>query len=165
MSAHTEVLTEHLPSQETRATWLHAFRQTGDYPDATEFSGKWMMFYHAALIDQYWLKIKAACEQGYLGSQVKVTTARGAQMPLPRADHSTDRALLMHVLGLQKPEPPRDRAHVICVYTYDYTDIIDVMGIRETLRELGIRRKITYKSNADTRAGRYGADYTPIYRA
>ena len=156
-----QAVLEVLPSQETRATWLYAFRQTGDYPDSTEFSGKWLVWFHAPLIDGYWQKIKDACEQGYLGNQVKVLTLRGVQTPLPR----TNRDALMGVLGLQKPDPASARAHVICVYTYDWSDIIDVMGIRGELRNLGIRRKIAYKADADTRARRYGTDYTPIYRA
>lgn len=43
----------------------------------------------------------------------------------------------------------------MCVYTYDWTDEEDVMRVREELRKLGITRKIPYKSDEDTLAGRY----------
>jgi len=155
------VLTEGLPSQETRATWLHAFRQTGDYPDSTEFSGKWLVWYHVTRIDRAWLNIKKAVEQGQMGNEAKVLTAYGAEKPLPRSN----RDIVLGVLGLQQREPERQAFHVICVYTYDWTDIIDVMGIRGELRSLGVKREIAYKADRDTRQRRYGKDYTPIYRA
>lgn len=130
------IVLDGLPSQETRSIWIHAFRQVGDYPDPTEFSGKWLVWFHAALIDRYWLKIKDAVEQGYLGDEVKVLTRHEGRS-----------------------------WHVICVYTYDWSDIIDCMGIREALRSLGVRQKLKYKADEDTRNLRYGNDYTPIYRA
>ena len=58
-----------------------------------------------------------------------------------------------------------DTRFVICVYTYDYQDEEDVMRVRQVLKDLGIQREIIYKADADTRAGSYGADYTPKYRA
>ncbi len=44
---------------------------------------------------------------------------------------------------------------VICVYTYDWKDKNDVMRIRKELREIGIDWKIPYKSDEDTRKGKY----------
>jgi hypothetical protein len=55
--------------------------------------------------------------------------------------------------------------HVICLYTYDYTDEADVVRKREALRALGIRREIIYNADEDTMALRYGSNYTPKYRA
>ena len=46
---------------------------------------------------------------------------------------------------------------MICVYTYDWTDEEDVRRIREVLRELGFVKKIPYKADQETRAGRYAA--------
>ncbi len=147
------ILTDGLPSQEERSIWIHAFRKVGDYPEDTEFSGKWLVWLHTGMINQFWQKIKDAVEQGRLGNEVKVTTARGA-----RASHIGP--------GYKSTnEDLRGKFHVICVYTYDYTDIIDVMGIRQVLRDLGIKREIKYKADEDTMAGRYRSDYTPIYRA
>jgi len=46
---------------------------------------------------------------------------------------------------------------VICVYTYDWTNEADVMRVRKALRDLGFTRKLPYKSDADTYAGKYRA--------
>ena len=56
-----------------------------------------------------------------------------------------------------KPNPNAvsQDAKVICVYTYDWSDEADVMKIREELKKLGITRKIPYKSDEDTLAGKY----------
>ncbi len=134
------VFAEGLPSQEERHIWIHAFRKTGDYPDDTEFSGKWLVWLSAAVIDRYWQAIREACGQGRLGNEVKVSTAASRQVK-------------------------EGKPFVICVYSYDYTDIIDVMGIRQVLRVLGIKKPIPYKADEDTLRLRYGSDYTPIYRA
>ncbi len=89
-------------------------------------------------IDRYWTHIKQAVEEGRLGNEAKVSTAGSLN---------------------------NKGTYVICVYTYDYEDRDDVMRIRGELRALGIRREITYKADEDTRALRYGSDYTPKYRA
>ncbi len=129
-----------LPTQATRPGWIHARRKHGDYPEDTQFSGKWLIWLSAQAIDRYWQAIKAACEQGRLGGEVKVSKAGNRS---------------------QKQGKP----FVICVYTYDWSDIIDVMGIRQALRDLGIKRSIPYKADEDTLRLRYGSNYTPIYRA
>jgi hypothetical protein len=61
-------------------------------------------------VDDVWFKIKKAVEEGRLGGSAKVSTA--------------------------KPNPlSKDpRKHVICVYTYDWTDEEDVRRIREELK-------------------------------
>jgi hypothetical protein len=132
--------TDGIPTQEMHDVWIHAFRKTGDYPEATEFSGKWLMWLAAQNIDRYWQTIKEAVEQGRLGSKAKVSTVASSYVK-------------------------QGKPYVICVYTYDWTDIIDVMGIRQVLRELGIKRHIPYKADEDTHRLRYGSDYTPIYRS
>jgi hypothetical protein len=78
-----------------------------------------------------WQKIKAATEAGKLGDSAKVATAKPNQFA---AD-------------------PNKR--VICVYTYDWTDVDDVRRVREELRKLGFVAKIAYKADEDTYAGRY----------
>ncbi len=133
-------ITDGIPTQETRDDWIHAFRKTGEYPEGTERSGKWLIWLRAGTIDRYWQKIKEAVEQGRLGGKAKVSTVvsrRGRQ----------------------------GKPYVICVYTYDHADREDVMRVRQVLRELGIRREIIYKADEDTHRLRYGSDFTPIYRA
>ncbi len=129
-----------LPTQETSKVWIHALRKTGEYPDGTDRSGKWLIWLGASNIDRYWQEIKEAVEQGRLSFGAKVSTAASSQVK-------------------------QGKPYVICVYTYDYEDKADVMRIREKLRRLGIRREIIYKADEDTHRLRYGSDYTPIYRA
>jgi len=134
------LITDGIPTEETRDVWIHAFRQADDYPEDTERSGKWLIWLSAQTIDRYWQAIHEAVEQGHLGGEAKVSTVASAPVK-------------------------QGRPYVICVYTYDYADKADVMRIREELRKLGIRRAIPYKADEDTSAMRYGENYTPKYRA
>jgi len=114
------------------AFWIHAERRDRrSYPDHTERGGKWMLFINTSEIDAWWSKIKVATEDGLLGSSAKVAT--------------------------MKPNSNATRAdtRVVCVDTYDVTDEADCTRVREALRNLGITRKIPYKTDADTHAGKY----------
>jgi len=142
--------TEGNPTEVSNHAWIYAVRKPGNYPAKTERSGKWVIFLSAQAVDRYWKIIKEAVEQGQLGEQAKVSTRSPASMP-PEVR--------------RKKEERGDTRFVICVYTYDYADEADVMRVRQVLKELGIQREIIYKADADTRAGSYGADYTPKYRA
>lgn len=124
---------ERHPSQVTEDYWLYAYRLSGEYPEQTDNNGKWLIFIPESEIDNVWLTIKAAVEEGRLGSCAKVATS--------------------------KPNPiaPNPKMKVICVYTYDYTDCEDVRNIRQELRNLGISWKIPYKSDKQTHAGNYSS--------
>lgn len=122
--------------------WLYAYRKQGEYPAETERSGKWLVFLSAQTVNEYWSRVQAAVEQGQLGEAAKVSTNKNTS---PRAGAKPGR-------------------FVICVYTYDYEDEVDVMRIRQALRELGVKYPIIYKPNEETRQGHYGHDYTPKYR-
>lgn len=121
------------PSEVTDDYYLYADRKRGEYPRSTPRSGKWLFWVDNEEVDVVWAKIKKATEEGRLGSQSKVATA--------------------------KPNPltvdPSKR--VFCVYTYDWTDEADVRRVREELRELGISQRIPYKTDADTSSGKYKA--------
>lgn len=121
------------PSEVSEVRWIYAIRAQGNYPAATEQSGKWLVFAPWNEIDEVWKKIKEATSSGKLGGSAKVATNMGSWTA---AD----------------PENS-----VICVYTYDWTDDEDMTRIREELRALGITRKIAYKSDEDTLAGKYKA--------
>jgi len=123
------------PSEATKGYWIFASRKKGKYPKPTSRSGKWLIFVNMKDIDELWAKIKKATEEGKLGAEAKVSTAK----PKP-AD-----------IGYKKDE------HVICIYTHDSTDEKDVKRIREELRKLGITNKIPYKADEDTGKGRYAA--------
>jgi len=118
------------PSEVTDVYWIYAVRKRGKYPKATSRSGKWLIFVDPENVDEVWAKIKKAVEEGKLGDSAKVLTAKS-------------------------PLVGKSKAHVICVYTYDWTDENDVKRIREELRKLGITNKISYKADEDTLKGKY----------
>jgi len=119
------------PSEITEVYWIYAERRKGEYPEPTLRSGKWLVFVDKNDVDEVWDKIKKAVEEGKLGSDAKVATAK----PNPLATNPNKR--------------------VICVYTYDYTDEQDVRRVREELRHLGINGRIPYKTDEDTLSGKY----------
>ena len=117
---------EKLPSKNKQVWWLYAeSRRKKRQP--TKDSGKWLIFCPPDQIDAAWEQIKDATEKGQLGKKSKVSTLKGY----------------------------KGKDHVICVYTYNWKDEKDVMKIRNTLRELGFEKPLSYKSDADTLAGRY----------
>lgn len=109
--------------------WLYADVFKEGYPVSTPKSGKWLIFISRESVDEVWSKIRNATHSGFLGHKSKVS--------MPRHLGST--------------------SHVICVYTYDWEDITDVMRIRDYLRCLGITRKIPYKTDFDTLSGKYSS--------
>ncbi len=121
-----KVLLGPMPSQVKDEYWLYAERGKGRYHKSTARSGKWLIFVNAESIDEVWVKIRDATEEGRLGGSAKVATSASG-----------------------RPDG------VICVYTYDWTDEKDVRRVRVELRKLGMERKIPYKSDEDTLAGKY----------
>lgn len=125
-------LDEQQPSTCTDRYWLFARRKQGTYPDATENNGKWMVFVPVEQVDEWWATIKQAVEEGKLGGEAKVATARPSPLALS------------------------DRKRVICVYTYDgVNDKEDTMRVREALRALGVTSPISCKLDSATIAGVY----------
>lgn len=118
------------PSKNTADYWFYATSRNPGYPSHTIRSGKWLIFCKPDEIDDTWREVKRAVEAGKLGSCAKTSTK----------------------LSFQPPD------YVICVYTYDWKDYDDVYRIRQVLREIGIDKPIPYKTDADTRAGRYAKD-------
>jgi Basophilic leukemia-expressed protein Bles03 len=128
------VIPDPKPSEEVKEAWVYADRKNKDeYPEYTERSGKWLIFLKRNEADEMWSKIKAAVEEGKLGSAAKISTNHPASVRF-------------------NPDE-----QVVCVYTYDWTDEKDVMRIRRQLRELGITWKISYKTDEDTRELKYRA--------
>ena len=125
-----------IPSNTTDVYWIVASREIGNYPAHTIRGGKWLIFTPIDEIDRDWEIIKIATNKGELGFSVKVSTLR-------LNPHSRD-----------------PNTGVICVYTYDSEDVEDVMTIRESLRNFGFTRRLTYKSDQATREGRYGRRVT-----
>lgn len=130
-----------LPSQVNDEPWIWValpISENSETDDANDRVGKWMVFVPTANVDRAWDKIREATLAGRLGDVAKVATAYPS--PLRRSPGE----------------------HVICVYTLDYTDQVDVARVLVGLRELGFSQRLSYKTDAATHAGRYG-DGVAIY--
>lgn len=117
------------PSEATDTYWLLARPSPGTQRPPTPNSDKWLVFISHKSVDEVWAKIASATAAGHLGYLSKVSTAK------PKSSG----------------KPPSSR--VICVYTHDWTDELDVWRVRQALRDLGITETISYKSDDDTRDG------------
>jgi hypothetical protein len=123
------------PSEVTDIPWIYIKRKQGQYGATTPKSGKWLIPLREAKLDEIWPAVKQATEEGKLGQSSMAGTAK----PNPRA--------------------PKSGEKMLCVFTYDWTDADDALRVRQALRDLGITKKLRYKADEDTRAGRYGRDY------
>ena len=86
-----------------------------------------MIFPSSTEVDDLWVALKGLLSVELIGHCIKVSK---------RCDEGT---------------------HVICVYTRDAHDLLDVARVCHVLRErLGILTTLDYKSDADTRKGLYG---------
>lgn len=87
-----------------------------------ETNGKWLLFYKANEIKDWWYKICDEQESGNLVDCCKVST--------------------------MKTNPNGEKDYVICVYC----DMKNCLEIREKLRNLGVVKKIPFKLDSSTRA-------------
>ena len=143
---------ERIPSNYIKDHWIFAFSPTYKREELSRRhmrlirkletmekgelkTGKWLIFLNKENVDKIWNKIKLATEKGSLGIEAKVSTAKQKSTNI---------------------EYEKDK-HVICVYTYDWTDEKDVKRVREELRKLGITSKIPYKTDEDTIKGKYAS--------
>lgn len=118
---------DNLPSKETYVGYWLSFDATGE--TLGKFAGKWLVFCPPSQVDAIWQAIRTAMIERKLGPCAKVSTA------LARKKNSDD--------------------HVICVYTKDHRNVADVMRVRAALREIGVIKKIPYKTNTATLNGSY----------
>jgi len=125
-----------LPSKIKNEYWIHAAHPNPPN-DWTEHSGKWLIFVPLRQLDEKWLLISNATASGLLGIESKAATAKSN--------------------GLAK----NNWVKVICIYTYDSTDKIDVMRVRDQLRILGFTKKLSYKTDQATLAGQYSNSGNP----
>ncbi len=120
-----------IPTKTTQMYWI-VLDAPGSAPEAIEDenAGKWLIFQDPDQVDASWKKVRDATVAGELGISAKVSTAK------------------------LNPDS-RDNRKVIYVYTKDWADEIDVMRVREKLREMGFVDRIGYKRNIETFAGEY----------
>lgn len=123
-----------IPSQNLHEYWIYTYFQNYQFkkPKNERESGKWLIFDHISEIDDTWKKVEAATIKGLLGPSSKVSTAK----PNPNAFDPMTK--------------------VICVYTEDFNDKLDVDRIAKGIRSLGIENKLIYKFDRDI--GRYSKD-------
>lgn len=125
----------YLPSQNTARYWLHAVNANSKTFKSTEQTGKWCIFCNKSSIDSTWNIIKQAVDDGKL-LVAKCSTALSA---------------LRH-----------NDSYVICVYTKDWQDLVDLHATREILIDLGFIQPLKYKRDIDTMNGVYGT-YNEFY--
>ncbi len=139
-----------IPSSYTEDYWIYAFSPTNKGEEISSVqlrlkkkvqmmknnrlrTGKWKYFVSRDRVDEMWNKIKRATEKGLLGIESKVSTTKPKNVKV----------------GHEKG------THVICIYTYDWTDKKDVKRVRNELRKLGVINRIPYKTDEDTIKGKY----------
>jgi len=120
-----------IPTKTTLIYWIvqDAPHFTSEEMD-DEKAGKWLIFLQGDKVDELWCRVRDATANGELGISARVSTAK------------------------QNPES-RDERKVIYIYTRDWADEVDVMRVRERLREMGVVDRIGYKRNIETFRGEY----------
>lgn len=118
------------PSKVRDDYWVHAHNPRPDR-NLTERSGKWLIFTSFKKLDEVWKIVAEETRACRLGISAKAATSK------PN--------------GLAK----NPWVKVICVCTYDYDDVADVMRVRQRLRELGFIKKLSYKTDRATQEGIY----------
>ncbi|MGW2515171.1 putative phosphothreonine lyase domain-containing protein [Streptomyces scopuliridis] len=130
------------PAADTHHRWQWAMAPGVDFsaPAAVdEFAkaGKWLWFLPVRALDAGWRLVKTGVEAGQLGPGAKVAT-----------------------LGSDFDGDPTRRP--VIIYTANHHDEQDVQRVLNTLRALGIRDALAYKTDEATARGEYG-DGTSIY--
>ncbi len=116
---------------ENPSMYLGDYFLYADNPNApTDINpGKWLLFINRDNVDKVWEEIVKAINCGLLGTSAKVST-------------------------MLNPNTVRD--YLVCVYTYDYKNKLDVDRVRQQLRTMGFVHKIPYKTDVSTLSGVYG---------
>jgi Domain of unknown function (DUF1917) len=120
-----------VPSRVTDVYWIYADNPAVTAADGAR-TGKWLVFVPARQVDPWWELIRLATEQGRLGISAKAATARPNELATSQ------------------------RTKLICVYTRDWQDHGDVSRVLQQLRNLGVRSRLSYKTDQATSSGVYG---------
>lgn len=121
-----------VPSK-AKTPWIYVKATSDDYPETINGKGgKWLIFIPEDKVDIVWQKIRKSILKNKLVRYAKCST-------IIKNKHSQN----------------NKTDCVICIYTYDYTDEVDVRVIRYKLKKLGFREKLYYKTDNATREGIY----------
>jgi len=110
---------ETLPSDMNAVYWIEAKNEQPNAPKPTSHSGEWRIPTTTEFVDDWWVIIRDATQQGELGYKSKVST---------RPAHG---------------QANRDQ-RVICVRTIDADDTADVERVRQKLVDFGIDVPLHY---------------------
>jgi len=123
-----------IPTQTRDVYWIYTYYLDYQFKKekAERASGKWLIFEHISEVDATWKKIEIATLKGLLGPSAKVSTAK------------------------VNPNAFDETMKVICVYTEDFNDKMDIDRIAKAIRSLGIDNKLIYKLDKDI--GKYHKD-------
>lgn len=124
------------PSEFNKLPWLNSRPNTSMITrnisnELPKKSGKWMLFKKASEIDEVWKIIKKADALGKLGISSKVSTQ------------------------YYNKNNDSNYVHVLCIYTWNYDWEENVLEIGKSLKLLYPNDKIYYKTNEDTKQGKY----------
>lgn len=121
-----------IPSK-AKIPWVHVKSTSDDYPETIKGKGgKWLIFIPEDKVDIVWQKIRKSILKNKLVKYAKCST-------IIKNKHSQN----------------NKTDCVICIYTYNYTDEVDVRVIRYKLKKLGFREKLYYKTDNATRKRKY----------
>lgn len=121
-----------LPSKNHLEYWLSHITHGDWYPKHTDLGGKWVIFCEKENIDSAWELVKELQDKQLLGSMSKTSTAIGCTL--------------------------HEGSYAICVYTYDSSDMEDVMRVRENLRKAGFTDLLKYKRDIETKKRIYNTE-------
>lgn len=93
-----------------------------------KYVGKWLIYCKPDDIDNTWHTIRKLTKQNKLGIQSKVSTAKS-------------------IISGEYDE------HVICVYTVDFKETVDVWRVRNELHKANITQPLRYKADIATISG------------
>ncbi|MFD6936205.1 putative phosphothreonine lyase domain-containing protein [Streptomyces goshikiensis] len=122
------------PSVELGEPWF--WIQSPDappFPESAPWAGKWLWFPPLSCLDQAWAMVSIGVRENRLSYRAKVGTLRNAR---PGSD---------------------DTRRPICIFTLDWRDTQEAERVLHALRDAGIKDSLYYKTDHDTRAGRYGS--------
>jgi len=121
------------PSKEMNTYWISAYNEKKKhYEKDSPQSGKWLIFARVGKeLDSIWKNIKILTEEGNLVDYCKVSTRK------------------------ENPNAMNQNIGVICVYTYDSKDKLDLLRVADILFKIKDVEKLYYKEDASTHEGRY----------
>ena len=124
--------TEEIPSK-AKTLWIYITTNSKHYPETIKGKGgKWLIFIPEVQIDETWKKIQKYMLSNRLVRYAKCSTAMKNRI---ENNGKTD--------------------CVVCIYTFDCANHIDVGIVRKKLRKIGFEKKLCYKADIDTLSKNY----------